>query len=200
MKYNFKRTFDAVSIDPEHKNKIRSALSSRISEKQKENSILNSKASFRRKPRAVVIAAITLTFLMLVGFSFGSQIIQMLSGGRIEIGPYHSLVEMIGEPNFVEVRDSRVYFIFDFSNTDITSYCSEETYYKYEYTDDNGYLHVVLIGGPINYLGWAEYVWDSNGKIIGGGATHYENDSAIWLKVGRAELGIDYSEFTYPTE
>jgi len=190
MKYNYKRTFDAVSMPPEHQEQIRAALSSRISEIQEENNVMNTKSSFNRTRRAVVIAAIiVLSFALLVGFTYGSQIIQLLGGGRLEVGANYVKISTGFESDPAEVRDGQVYFVLDGADTDITSYCTKDTYYQYEQINDNGYRHVVLVGGAPDDLGWAEFVWDESGKFVAGNSTRNSEEIPAWLILGRETLG-----------
>jgi hypothetical protein len=194
MKYNYKRTFDAVSMPPEHREQIRAALSSRIFERQKENNIMSTKTLFGRRPGSVAVAAIiVLSAALFAGFTYGSQIIQLFGGGLIEFGvdsggnQYSSVESFVSDP--VELRDGQVYFVLDGSGTNITGYCTEETYYLYERVDDSGYRHAVLIGGTPDNLGWAEFVWDENGGFVGGNAMRNADDIPVWLMRGQETLG-----------
>lgn len=114
--------------------------------------------------RTLVVATIVLLSLStLVGFTYGSRIVQLLSGGIWEDGPNGLKVEMrSGAPDPVEIRDGRIFFVADGVETDITDYCSEETYFQYEKTGDNGFHHVLTIGGTPDNLEWAEFIWDEN--------------------------------------
>lgn len=193
MKYDYKRTFNTVGIPAERQEKIRSALSSHISERQ--DNAMNTKTSFFRKPRVAVIAiASVLMLALLVGFTYGSQIVQLLGGGRIESGTDgegNDIVTMdmgfASDP--AQVRDGKVYFVLDGSDADITSYCTEETYYLYEQIADNGYRHVVLVGGAPDNLGWAEFVWNESGEFAGGNATTNEQSAPAWLILAQETLG-----------
>lgn len=184
MKYNYKRTFDAVRMSPEHQKRIRSELSSRFSEKQKEDNVVNIKSI--RKPRKALVAAVAiLASVLLAGFTFGSQIIQLLGGGRIESGTdgsgnNYTSIDAGFETDPVEIRDGQVYFVLDGSDTDITRYCTETTYYQYEQIADNGYRHVVVVGGTPDNLGWAEFVWDENGNFSGSNATTPASSNGEW--------------------
>ena len=88
----------------------------------------------------------------------------------------------------------QVYFILDGSGTDITSYCTESTYYEYEQIADNGYRHVVIVGGLPDDLGWGEFVWDENGNAVGSNATFLPDINERrpeWLKLAEAALRPD---------
>jgi len=191
MKSNYKQTFDAVRMSPDRQERIRSELSARFSEKQKEDNIVSIKSRSTKKLLvAAVVAIVILSSLTIVTLAYGSQIIQMLGGGQIvmETTGRSSSVSMTvyEESNPVEVRDGQVYFILDGSNTDITSYCTETTYYQYEKIADNGYRHVFIVGGAPDNLGWAEYIWDETGHMFASSqvipGTFDTGESPIWLE------------------
>ena len=195
MKHNFERTFDAVKMPQERQEQIREALSSRISEIEKENNYMNTKSVAYRKPKVALIAAIiALSSMLLVGFAlaYGTQIIELLGGGRIESvessSGDSSVSISIVESYPYEVREGRVYFMLDGSGKDITSYCSEDTFYQYERTNENGYRHVLLIGGTPDNLGWTEIVFDENGNLVG--STGIGSAYTEWENIGRKQLGL----------
>ena len=190
MKHNFERTFDAVKMPQERQEHIREALSSRISEIERENNYMNTKSVAYRKPKVALIAAIiALSSMLLVGFAFayGTQIIELLGGGRIESGDSSVSISMV-ESYPYEVREGRVYFMLDGSGKDITSYCSEDTFYQYESINENGYRHVLLIGGTPDNLGWTEIVFDENGNLVG--STGIGSAYTEWENMGRKQLGL----------
>lgn len=158
----------------------------------KEEPVLRKKFSVRT---AVVIAVFVLS-LVLVGFAYGNNIIQLLSGGHIKEGKdangdsYSSIsTGFMNDP--VEVLDDQIYFVLDGSNINITDQCSEKTYYKYETVDNDGYRHVILIGGTPDDVGMAEYIWNSNG-ILKGSVTSYNGDEEpAWLASAREALGVN---------
>jgi len=182
MKYSYKQAFDAVHMSTESQEQIRAGL-------------------FLRKPRparrlrpAVLAAVLILSLFLVVGFGYGSQIVQLLGGGWIESGKsgggYYTSIP-ITESSPVEVIDGLVFFILDGANIDITSYCTETTYFEYEQISDNGYRHVFIVGGAPDNLGWAEFIWDENGNMIGSTATYHpgENDEQPeWFSLARATL------------
>jgi len=78
--------------------------------------------------------------------------------------------------------------MLDGSGKDITSYCSEDTFYQYERTNENGYRHVLLIGGTPDNLGWTEIVFDKNGSFVG--STGIGSAYTEWENIGRRQLGL----------
>ena len=195
MKHNYERTFDAVKMPQERQEQIREALSSRISEIERENNYMNTKSVAYRKPKvALIAAAIALSCMLLAGFAFayGTQIIELLGGGRIESAVSSSgdssVSISIVESYPYEVREGRVYFVLDCSGKDITSYCSEDTFYQYEKINENGYRHVLLIGGMPDNIGWTEIVFDENGNLVG--STGIGSAYTEWENIGRKQLGL----------
>ncbi|MDR2569319.1 MAG: hypothetical protein LBD23_03345 [Oscillospiraceae bacterium] len=176
MQSNYKQTFDAVNMSQETQKRIRSELSARFIENHKEDNIVSIKSRSTKKIiTGLVAAVVVLSLTTVVAFAYGSQIIELLGGGHIEIeksGNSSSVSMTISEadPDPVEVKDGRVYFILDGSNKDITEYCTESTYYQYEYIAENGYHHVFIVGGSPDNLGWAEFIWSEDGNILGSSA------------------------------
>ena len=195
MKQNFVRTFDKVKMPQERQEQIREALSAHISEIERENKPMNTKSIAYRKPKVALVAAvISLSCILLAGFAYayGTQIIELLSGGRIESvessSGDSSISISIVESYPYEVREGRVYFMLDGSGKDITNYCSEDTFYQYENTNENGYRHVILIGGMLDNLGWTEIVFDENGNYVG--STGIGSAYTEWENIGREQLGL----------
>lgn len=197
MKYNYQRTFDAVRMSPEHRKRILSELSSRFSEKQKEDNVVNIK-SIKKPQKALVAAVAILSFALLAGFTFGNQIIQLLGGGRMESGTDSSGNSYVAmdtgfETEPVEIRDGQVYFVLNGSDKNITSYCTETTYYQYEQIADNGNRHVVVVGGTPDNLGWGEFVWDEAGAFLGSNATipaSSNGERPEWLELANEALSV----------
>jgi len=164
----------------------------------KEVNALNIETRSTKRPLTAAIAIVAILSLLTTGFAFayGSQIIQLLGGGRIETGKTSDGNDNISvDTGFVsdpvEVRDGKVYFVLDGTNKDITSYCTETTFYQYEQIADNGYRHVVVVGGTSDNLGWGEFVWDENGDMVGNNATFHEDkygERPEWLKLAEETL------------
>ena len=83
-----------------------------------------------------------------------------------------------------EVRDGRLYFIACGENIDITDLCSPEKVFLYTYTDDQGFLHYIGIGGTPKNWGNSEVIFDplnpnspSGGWSGGGGHGHWDNEA-----------------------
>jgi len=177
MKSNYKQTFDAVHMSPNSRQRIRSELSARINENQKENNIVSIKSRSTKKLVTVLIAAVlALSLTTVVAFAYGSQIIQMLGGGQLVVERNSASISVpVDGPAPVDVVDGKVYFILDGSRKDITSYCTESTYYMHEYIADNGFRHVYIVGGNPDNLGWAEFIWDDSGYPLASSITFPPN-------------------------
>jgi len=191
MKFDTKRAYDAVRMSPERQQQIRSTLSSRYD--QKEDIMMKSRST-KRLATVLIAAALSLLLFTITAFAYGDQIIQLLGGGRIEMGKtddgkvYISLYSF--EEKSVELRDGRVYFILDGNDTDITSYCTEATYYAYEKFADNDIRHVFIVGGAPDDLGWAEFIWNAEGDRLGSSTAYQEvlgedgeSEKPEWLKL-----------------
>ncbi|MBO6113519.1 MAG: hypothetical protein J6P57_00525 [Lachnospiraceae bacterium] len=70
------------------------------------------------------------------------------------------------EKDFYEVDDGRIYFTFDGDREDITDKCSDDSYYKHEYIDEEGLRHILIVGGNADNAGSAEYILDENGALV----------------------------------
>ena len=98
------------------------------------------------------------------------------------------------------MRDTEM---LDGSETDITEYCTETTYYQYVHTTDNGYRQVFVVGGPPDDLGWAEFLWDNEGNHLASSAVFkfpeeietsdadFRTDAPAWLRSAREALGAN---------
>ncbi len=70
------------------------------------------------------------------------------------------------EDKYMEISDEKVYFVLEDIRVDITDKCSENTYFRYDYLAPSGMTHIIFVGGPIDNLGWAEFIFDENGNYI----------------------------------
>jgi len=163
----------------------------------KEDTVLSIETRSIRRPLPAVIVIVVILSLLTAGFVFanGSQIIQLLGGGRIESGKTSDGEDYISisqyETNPAEVRDGRVYFVLDGSDRDITSHCTESTYFEYERIAENGYRHVLVVGGEPDNLGWGEFIWDEDGNLVGSTAQFHKDiygEQPEWLRLAEGTL------------
>ena len=195
MSTNYKQTFDAVCMMPERQERIRTELSSRYTENTKEDNVVKIHAK-KRLITVLIAAVVAMSLLAAAGYAYGSQIIEMLGGGVIESGrnrdgSHFTSITISESNNPAVVRDGKVYFVLDDLEIDITSYCTESTFFSFEKIDDDGYRHVLLVGGEPDNLGWASFTWDETGQVLGRGAVYMpdENDEKpIWLQRAYAEF------------
>lgn len=153
--------------------------------------------SNRQKPKVIhyhnrkrIIVALIAAVLMLTGFAIAPRIITMLNGRTVEWDDNHLFTSGTTE-SLAEVRDGRVYFTLDHS--DITEYCSETTYFRYDFTDEEGIDHIILIGGEPDYIGWTEILFFEDGRRFSHSSLQTENgDDPAWYVTGNAEVNKDY--------
>lgn len=200
---NYKRTFDSVRMSPESQKRIRSQLSSRFEDKKEDNIV--SIKPIKKIRKSIVAAVAVMTIIVMAGAAYaytGGSIFWNLTGGWTEYGVYNEdntyIIHTFDTENTskpTEVRDGRIYFVLDGSDTDITDYCSKDSYYSYEQIDDDGYRHVILVGGTADDIGWAEWILDQNGIYVGGTATLYINSpqKPTWLEAAEEEYGWHFS-------
>ena len=167
------------------------------------DSLANSKPRFAKRLKPAFIAAVLiLTTLTLVAFAYSEQIIQLLGGGWITSGTNRDgdyvSITTTGDTEPVEIRDGMVYFILDGNDTDITSFCTETTYYQYDKIADNGYRHVFIVGGAPGNLGWSEFIYDGAGERVGSTSMYNEDangERPEWLQLAEETFG---HASTYP--
>lgn len=70
------------------------------------------------------------------------------------------------EKDFFEVEDEKIYFTYNGAREDITDKCSEDTYFKHEFTDEDGLRHVLIVGGTPDKAGSAEYIISKDGELV----------------------------------
>lgn len=189
MEHDYKRACNAVRLSDTRRAEIRAALSARCNTLQEEDSHMN-KQKFSRIFAIALAAALALTA---VGFAYGAQIIEMLGGGQIEIGETvdggYIAIDSGAAVDPVEVRDGRIYFILDGQDADITDHCSSDTYFQYEKITGDGTRHVFVVGGTPDALGWAEFIWPSNGSKASS-AQFPSADEPAWYAAAVAEIGF----------
>ena len=141
--------------------------------------------------RKWLIVAAIIAALMLVGFAIAPTIIEMINGRTIEWDNNH-LYSTGNATSVAEVRNGRVYFTLD--NSDITEYCSAETYFRYDFTDDQGIVHVILVGGELDSIGWTEILFLEDGKRLSHSSiTSDENgNNPVWYIKGNEDVNEEY--------
>ena len=135
---------------------------------------------------AAIIAA-----LILAGFAAAPAIVEMVNG-RIVGWDNHHLHSTGNAADMAEVRNGRVYFTLD--NSDITEYCSEDTYFRYDFTDSQGIAHIILVGGELYSIGWTEILFLESGKRISHSSISTDDNGSApaWYIKGNAAVNEDY--------
>jgi hypothetical protein len=202
MNHLYQKTFDQVQMPQERVRQLRTELASRCSHDEKE-ATMNQTTKIRR-PVLVAATVCLIAALSFTALAYGDKIVhKMFTGGTVEQGvdengiDYSDIsIDMEELVSPVEVReDGHLYLIVNGEDLDITGQCSYETPYLYECTDDEGLRHVFVVGGELDAIGWAEFVWDADGVPIGGTAQIGNldfTDDVPWLNVAKEELNVPW--------
>ena len=147
--------------------------------------------------RWMLIVAI-MTTLTLTGCGSTPIRIEMMNGRTVEWNG-GDFVTSGTATDMVEIIDGRIYFTFN--DEDITEYCSETTYFRYDLVDEQGVSHVFLIGGELDTIGWTEILFLENGKRVSHSDFVTEGeDKPIWYVVGNADVNEDYGYIAPDTD
>ncbi len=190
MKYNFKRTFDAVKLTPECQEKICSRLSAAYTQRPKKKI---------RVLRLLAAAALLASAIALMGAAYGERIVRLLGGGRIiedinENGEDSVSVDTGFAVDPVAIWNGHIYFTLDDSYQDITEECSDTDYYRYESCEEDGTRHIILIGGAIDHVGWAEYTLLPDGRMFSN-ATYDNGTEPLWLINARESILAEFPDY-----
>lgn len=96
-----------------------------------------------------------------------------------------------------ELKDGRLWFTANGECIDITDQVSEDKAYTYEYRDDQGMIHYLIVGGDPESFGYAEFMYDETqhpgwvGGYFQGGKVG-ESVNPGWLKNAKEKLGIPW--------
>lgn len=189
MKYDFKRTFDAVTLSPECQERICTRLSAHTKRPRKKIRIL----------RLLTAAALLVSAIALMGFAFGERITKLLGGGRIvegidENGEDSVSVDTGFAVDPVTIWNDHIYFTLDGSYQDITEECSDTDSYRYESCDEDGTRHIILIGGAPDHVGWAEYTLLPDGRIFSN-ATYDGGTKPLWLVNADTSIRAEFPDY-----
>ena len=134
------------------------------------------------------------------------------SAGNLIIG--HGGNNLTVTPEWYTEQDDRVYFTGNGEFIDVTDLIDLDTPYTYTYTDQNGFIHYICIGGvydpdpEVSNVGYAEWYYDPNyvyangieGRWVGGYCDNYwDKDTGtdwLWLQKAKQEMGIPWGSFT----
>ena len=164
--------------------------------------------------KAVVLAAALAACLALVGFTWGEQIIQLMSGGQVVIGQTgmgggYGTVTMsdgydeAGNPTVIALEEGRLWFVADGQRLDVTGQMDDGTPYVHTAVDEEGSLHYWIVGGTPADYGWFEGVKLPDGTGGGGGILHSRTDLTQAEELAEPEwylLGKEQVEELWRTE
>ncbi len=68
--------------------------------------------------------------------------------------------------SYMEISGDKIYLTVEDKKIDVTSYCGENSYYRYEVINSDGSKSVLLIGGSAERAGYVELVFDENGQYV----------------------------------
>ena len=202
----YQTTFDQVRMPEERAQRLRAELASRCSHHELEAISMNNSKKIRR-PAMAMVAVFVIAALSLTAFAYGETIVDrvynMMTGGMVEHGTTEDgTAYASGSYNADEAvppverrEDGRLYLTVNGENLDITDQCSYETPYLYECTGPDGLRHAFIIGGGLDAIGWAEFLWNENGLPEAGSAvfgTPGGAEDAPWLEQGKDELNLPW--------
>lgn len=176
-----------------------------VDENKVKETVLTQVRQKKRKGRKVlVLAAALAACLALIGWSYGEQIIHLLSGGQVIRGGtggagYGTVImsdgyDENGNPTIISLEDGRLWFVAGGQRVDVTDQVDEETPYVYTATDEEGNLHYIIVGGTPEDYGWFEGVKTPDGSGGGSGILHSRTDlpnepmDPTWYTAGKAQV------------
>ena len=195
MKELYKKTFDNLTLSDAKRDEIRYALL--------ESKEANPKWCHYNVARKAAIAAVVALMLLVIpstraGIAKAANYIKnifLVADGTeavVTSNPESTEVtfeaEAVAEDKYYEISNDRIYFVLDAVRIDITCECSDSTYYRYDMTDKNGYKHIIFIGGDIENLGWAEFIFDSNDTYLTNLMSVPEENH--WLEKAMVSIGV----------
>ena len=176
-----------------------------VNENKIKETVLAQVRQKKRKGRTVlVLAAALAACLALAGWSYGEQIIHLLSGGQVIRGGtggagYGTVImsdgyDENGNPTIISLEDGRLWFVAGGQRVDVTDQVDEETPYVYTVTDEEDNLHYIIVGGTPEDYGWFEGVQFPDGSGGGSGVPHSRTDlptgteDPVWLTAGKEQV------------
>ena len=196
MKDNYKNTFNKININEHKKNEMRNNLKELQVSKGKKVPVWM-KVSVAAAMMVAVLMCIPTTRTIAANalkyvtgvfkFSDGSQVSVVQNDTKDEVSV--AVTMDVDEQGYVEVVDERIYFVHNNSKMDVTDFCSETKYYQYEEIDENGYKHMIFVGGTFEYAGWVELLFDSEGKYITNRMS-VPGDCDTWVELAMDSAGV----------
>ena len=160
---NYKKAFDTLQTDAEinlSRTSIRHSRTTRVVRR----------ICYTAACLVMLFAASNGICYAATGKSLVHTIIVMADGSNVEISEDDNSVtftiEKTGDLSYTTAENGRLYLNLNNEKTDITDQCSETDYYRHDYTDSEGNKHVLIAGGTVESYGWAEYIFNAEGKYI----------------------------------
>ena len=190
---NYKKAFDALQTDAEiHLNRtaIRHSRTTRVVRR----------VCYTAACLVMLFAASNGICYAATGKSLVHTIIVMADGSNVEISEDDNSVtftiEKTGDLSYTTAENGRLYLNLNDEKTDITDQCSDTDYFRKDYTDSEGNTHVLIAGGTVESYGWAEYIFNAEGKYIFNTMnipTDEANPDAVpvWFAKAEKDLGVD---------
>lgn len=105
-------------------------------------------------------------------------------------------IEKTGDLSYTTAENGRLYLNLNDEKTDITDQCSDTDYFRKDYTDSEGNTHVLIAGRTVESYGWAEYIFNTEGKYVFNTMnipTDEANPDAtpVWFAKAEKDLGVD---------
>lgn len=96
-----------------------------------------------------------------------------------------------------EFKEGRLWFKANGENIDITEQVSGQSAYIYDYRDEQGVIHYLIVGGEPESFGYAEFLYDENRNPgwVGGyfqGGKVGETINPDWLENAKKQLAIPW--------
>lgn len=103
------------------------------------------------------------------------------------------------EDKYMEISGDRIYFVLNDIRIDITDKCSKTTYFRYDYLAPSGMTHIIFVGGSIDNLGWAEFIFDEDGNYINNlmsipSGSDWLDDAEVSIGVPTGDYSTDFPE------
>ena len=190
---NYKKAFDALQTDAEiHLN--RTAI------RHSRNTRVVRRICYTAACLVMLFAASNGICYAATGKSLVHTIIVMADGSNVEISEDDNSVtftiEKTGDLSYTTAENGRLYLNLNDEKTDITDQCSDTDYFRKDYTDSEGNTHVLIAGGTVESYGWAEYIFNAEGKYIFN-TMNIPTDEAksdetpVWFTKAEKDLGVD---------
>lgn len=210
MQKQLKEVYGQIKMPEECVRRIEQAMLEKKSEDSKK-AVAESRKMFRSGKAAAVVFVMAVLLLLANGTVYawtGEGIISRIAsfaGNAIiseevdEEGNSSSVVTLdtshMTAP--AEFKEGRLWFTANGESIDITEQVSGKSAYIYDYVDEQGVTHYLIVGGEPESFGYAEFLYDGtkNPGWLGGyfqGGKVGETINPDWLKNAKKKLSIPW--------